>query len=208
MYCRTTVLAGTFTLICAVYPATAQTAAAPKTGVIYPRTLQAASRPVVTRPRIAVIAPPAGSVVAMPSMASMTSGQGLPRAPGSFINGGTTVFSPAVGTMVGVQGASAPVRRVGTARIAGIAPPPQTVPIQNLATNTGFVANGPPQVAAFYYLPAVVLTDGRVFASFNGNFEEVLRRCPQISGTLPPGFSVATCWTVDANGRYLVVQRR
>ena len=96
----------------------------------------------------------------------------------------------------------------GRPRIAGIAPPPAVVPNQNGMPTAGFIGNAIPQVAAFYYLPAVVLTDGRVFANFGGRYEQVLRRCPVTSGTVPPGFTTSTCWVVDAYGRYQVVQQR
>ena len=102
-----------------------------------------------------------------------------------------------------------PARPTGNKpRIAGIAPAPAIIPDQNGVPTAGFVNNIVPQVAAFYYLPAVVLTDGRVFANFNGNYEQVLRRCPVTSGPLPPGFATPVCWVVDSYGRYQVVQRR
>lgn len=90
-------------------------------------------------------------------------------------------------------------------RIAGIAAAPPVVPAQNSPPTAGRTAQG---VAAFFYLPAVVLTDGRVFANFNGRSEQVLRRCPVTSGPLPPGFATPTCWMIDGQGRYLVVQQR
>jgi hypothetical protein len=62
------------------------------------------------------------------------------------------------------------------------------------------------QVSQFFYVPAVVLTDGRIFANFNGSYEQVLRRCPAISGPLPPGFTTSACWMIDSYGRYVVVQ--
>jgi hypothetical protein len=69
--------------------------------------------------------------------------------------------------------------------------------------SAGFV-----QAAQFYYLPAVVLTDGRIFANFNGSYEEVLRRCAAFSGPLPPNFTTSACWMIDSYGRYVVVQPR
>jgi hypothetical protein len=98
-------------------------------------------------------------------------------------------------------------RYSGRARIGLIVPPPAVVPQQNGFPTAGF-ANGAPRVAAFYYLPAVVLTDGRVFANFNGTFEQVLRRCPITSGPVPPGFATPACWIVDSYGRYQVIQGR
>lgn len=93
-------------------------------------------------------------------------------------------------------------------RFAGIAPAPPLIPNQNGIPTAGMIGNTVPSVAAFYYLPAVVLTDGRVFANFSGRYEQVLRRCPVTSGTVAPGFAVAACWVVDSNGRYQVVQQR
>ncbi|MEO5567777.1 MAG: hypothetical protein ABIR92_04765, partial [Gemmatimonadaceae bacterium] len=65
-------------------------------------------------------------------------------------------------------------------------------------------------VAQITYYPTVVLTDGRVLANFGTGrgYEQVLVKCPQISGVLPPGAVVAPCWTVDAYGRYVVLQQR
>lgn len=68
----------------------------------------------------------------------------------------------------------------------------------------------PASVVQLSYYPTVVLSDGRVLANFGTGrgYEQVLRRCPNIVGTLPPGAFVAPCWTVDAYGRYAVVQQR
>jgi hypothetical protein len=65
------------------------------------------------------------------------------------------------------------------------------------------------QVAQFSFIPAVVLTDGRVFANFNGSYEQILRQCPSTSGSLLPGFTTfSACWMIDSYGRYVVVQPR
>ena len=155
---RTTVLAGTFALVCVAHVAAAQTTSRPRTGVVVP----APTNPPVQ---------PTGAVVGVPR-ARITQDRTKPR-------------------------------------IAGIAAAVQPVPAQNSPATAGWATtNILPQVAAFYYLPAVVLTDGRVFANFNGNYEQVLRRCPVTSGTLPPGFATPACWMIDSNGRYLVVQQR
>jgi hypothetical protein len=158
---RTTVLAGTFALICAAQAAAAQTA---------------------SRPRIARITVPSRQAAVVPTQPQ---------------NYGPTVVRPlSYGRAAG-----------RAARIGWIVPPPPVIPQQTSFPTAGF-ANGAPQVAAFYYLPTVVLTDGRVFANFNGTYEQVLRRCPVTSGTLPPGFATPACWVVDSYGRYQVVQGR
>jgi hypothetical protein len=64
------------------------------------------------------------------------------------------------------------------------------------------------RVAQFFYVPAIVLTDGRVFANFNGSYEQVLRPCPTTLGALPPEFTTSVCWMIDSYGRYVVVQPR
>lgn len=68
----------------------------------------------------------------------------------------------------------------------------------------------PVHVVQLYYMPTVVLNDGRVLANFGTGrgYEQVLRQCPALSGTLPPNFAVAPCWIVDAYGRYSVLQQR
>jgi hypothetical protein len=65
-------------------------------------------------------------------------------------------------------------------------------------------------VVQLYYLPTVVLADGRVLADFGTGrgYEQVLRQCARFVGTLPPNYAVAPCFTVDAYGRYTVVQQR
>jgi hypothetical protein len=68
----------------------------------------------------------------------------------------------------------------------------------------------PAQVAQIIYYPTVILADGRVLANFGTGhgYEEVLRQCPQLTGTLPPNATIAPCWSVDAYGNYRVMQRR
>jgi hypothetical protein len=68
----------------------------------------------------------------------------------------------------------------------------------------------PVAISQITYYPTVVLTDGRVLANFgNGRgYEQVLRQCAQIGGTIPYGVTMAPCWTVDAYGRYSVIQQR
>ena len=120
-----------------------------------------------------------------------------------------------------VRSSSAPAPR-----IASIAPEraqyqPPPIPTTGLFTNivpsTGLFTNASPGVrqqtnvprpVAFFFVPAVVLSDGRIFANFNGVYEEVVRQCPMIQGTATVGFVAPACWIVNANGRYSVIQRR
>ena len=123
--------------------------------------------------------------------------------------------------------ATASPRRPATVRIAGIAPAPQVVQsragvdprfgpgssaIPTIPTTGIFNAPVPvdahPQVAAFFFLPVVILTDGRIFANFNGRFEEVRRECPTFSGAMPSNYAVAPCWIADRSGRLTAVHRR
>ena len=70
---------------------------------------------------------------------------------------------------------------------------------------------GPPaQITQVSWYPTLVLADGRVLANFGTGrgYEEVLRQCPQLSGTLPPNATIAPCWTRDSYGTYHVMQRR
>jgi hypothetical protein len=181
MMCRTTVLAGTFALILGARGLFAQA---------------------TSHPRIARIPAPVQS--ATPSAANTQ----------AYLR--QQVYAPAtqrIGYAASRQPANTQtyIRRQAytpaTARIGYIVPPPAVVPQQNSFPSAGF-ANGAPQVAAFYYLPTVVLTDGRVFANFNGIYEQVLRQCPVTSGLLPTGFATPACWIVDSYGRYQVVQSR
>jgi hypothetical protein len=88
---------------------------------------------------------------------------------------------------------------------------PTPIPTTGLFTNI-LPATGrqsiAPRAATFFFVPAVALRDGRVFANFSGNYEEVLRQCPVVPGTNSVGFVAPACWTVDAYGRYSVLQRR
>ena len=115
--------------------------------------------------------------------------------------------------------------RASAPRIASIAPAP-SVPFQppaipttglftNIVSSPGLFANAPsfgqqvvPRPVSFFFVPALVMSDGRVFANFNGAYEEVLRQCPMIAGTADIGFVAPACWIVDSRGRYSVVQRR
>lgn len=120
---------------------------------------------------------------------------------------GQTTYRPTTGTITAAPRTSSRPSTANKPRIGWITQTPAPVPAQNGAPTAGFL-NGPPQVAAFYYLPTVVLTDGRVFANFNGTYEQVLRQCPITSGPVPPGFATPACWIVDAYGRYQVIQQR
>jgi hypothetical protein len=68
----------------------------------------------------------------------------------------------------------------------------------------------PAQVVQITYYPTVVLSDGRVLANFGTGrgYEQVLRQCPQFSGTMPPNAIISACWTVDSYGNYRVIQQR
>ena len=105
------------------------------------------------------------------------------------------------------------------ARTASIPASPPAQPI--VVNTTGFptasipttptpaatpIATAP--VAQITWYPTLVFSDGRVFANFGGGYEQVLRQCPQLSGTLPPNATIAPCWTVDSCGVYRVMQRR
>jgi hypothetical protein len=114
--------------------------------------------------------------------------------------------------MVAAPRHSAPAPAVKGAlppRIAVIAPPPAVDPYPLRHTGApATVIVVSPQVAQFYYTPAIILTDGRVFTNFGNGYEQVLRRCPYITGPLPPGFATPACWTIDSYGRYVVITQR
>jgi len=123
--------------------------------------------------------------------------------------------------------AAAATSRAPRVRIAGIAPAP-AVPFQapqipttglftNIVSAPGLFTNTPtvigqqsvvPRPVAFFRVPALVLSDGRIFARFNGAYEEVLRQCPVFAGTVNVDAVAPACWVVDAGGRYSVIQRR
>ena len=86
------------------------------------------------------------------------------------------------------------------------APIPTNQPISGTPPGNG----APAQIAQISYYPTIVLANGRVLANFGTGrgYEEVLRQCPQLSGTLPPNATIAPCWTVDTYGTYRVMQRR
>lgn len=131
-----------------------------------------------------------------------------PRPVGPFSDHPGTVQPQPVGVRAAPNRPS-PVRG-SKPRIGVIYPSPPAQP-QDQFGQTVFSRQpsfGFPQVAQFYFLPAVVLNDGRIFANFNGSYEEVLRRCPAFSGALPPNFTTTACWTIDQYGRYTVVQPR
>jgi hypothetical protein len=212
---RTTGLAGTFALVCAAHVATAQGRLHPRIGMVVPghQNQPAQLSGTWVRPSRAAIRQqaPSGPRIAMIAPA--------PRASEQF----------------NVRVDSRPRRRFPAQSIPDQMQPPrlQAAP-RGLTTargnnsRIGLIVPGPPaaqgqfsqtvfaptqdfgfvQVAQFFFVPAVALTDGRVFANFNGRFEQVLRRCPDISGALPPGFTTSACWMIDSFGQYVVVQPR
>lgn len=109
--------------------------------------------------------------------------------------------------------ASAPPRPTANGakpRLAIIPPSPPAQPTTPHPTTFGTNFISPVHVVRFDYLPTVVLSDGRVLADFGTGrgYEQVLRQCPRLSGPLPYGATIAPCWTVDAYGRYNVIQQR
>jgi hypothetical protein len=128
---------------------------------------------------------------------------------------------------VGVP-ARKPVTPATRPRIAIIpsSPPAQPIVVNTtgMTTNIDFVAPAPSSsgqvpiapvvqgapVVQLYYLPTVVLADGRILANFGTGhgYEQVLRQCPSFTGTIPPNVALAACWQVDAYGRYSVLQQR
>jgi hypothetical protein len=135
-----------------------------------------------------------------------------------------TESRPRTGGMVAApaQSTGKPAVRTGT-----MPPPPPPAP-QMVPTSTGFqqvntgvvvgstpiitapVFGAQPAIAQVTYFPTLVLTDGRVFANFGTGrgYEQVLRRCAQFSGGTPLSVNLSPCWTVDASGRYSVIQQR
>lgn len=122
------------------------------------------------------------------------------------------------------QMSAAPSKPSATAkkpvRTAGIPKSPPAEPIvvnttglpmaNTTGASTSSTATSATAVAQITYYPTVVLADGRVLANFGTGrgYEQVLVKCPQISGALPPGAVIAPCWSVDAYGRYIVLQQR
>lgn len=128
----------------------------------------------------------------------------------------------AVSAVQPASGQATASRRTKPAARAGVsqsAPPPQPIvvnttglppagiPTQSSAPVTTIV---PVPVAQITWYPTMVLSDGTVWANFgNGRgYEQVLRQCPQITGTLPANATIAPCFTVDGKGYYRVMQRR
>jgi hypothetical protein len=85
--------------------------------------------------------------------------------------------------------------------------PPAGIPTQPVAPVTTL---NPVPVAQITWYPTMVLSDGTVWANFGTGrgYEQVLRQCPQITGTLPPNATIAPCFTIDNTGYYRVMQRR
>ena len=88
--------------------------------------------------------------------------------------------------------------------------PTTTLPVAPAQPAAGPFGGDPTHIAQITYYPTVVLANGRVLANFGTGrgYEEVLRQCPQFTGTLPPNAVIAPCFTVDAYGNYRVMQRR
>lgn len=219
---RTTGLAGTFALICFAHTLAAQNGSRLRIGLIADHKVPptqvsgpvfAAPRPsaraVFTAPRApiryqAVATPRIGAMVPAPT--PEVNVRANPRSQMRFPN--LPLPEQPQGPRVQAAPRGQPTGR-GTPQFGAILPAPSAPPGQ--LSPTIFSPNfgtGTVQVAQFSFVPAVVLTDGRVFANFNGGFEQVLRRCPTISGATPPGFTTSPCWVVDQFGRYLVAQPR
>jgi hypothetical protein len=74
---------------------------------------------------------------------------------------------------------------VAPAPVAGIAPPPPTIVI--VAGDERFYNPVGNEQVIFANNPAFVLTDGRVFANFAGNIQEVVRHCGGVLNTAGEG---------------------
>jgi hypothetical protein len=98
-------------------------------------------------------------------------------APLSLLSG--QVVHTRTGTAAGSVAPAAP------ARIAGIAPPPPTIVIVT-GDERFYTPTGNEQVI-FANIPAFVLSDGRVFANFGGNIQEVARQCAGVLNTTAEG---------------------
>jgi hypothetical protein len=90
--------------------------------------------------------------------------------------------------------------------------PTANIPAAPVQPATGpYPAYGQPAgIAQITYYPTIVLANGQVLANFGTGrgYEQVLRQCPQLVGTLPPNAIIAPCFSVDAYGNYRVMQRR
>lgn len=234
---RTTALAGTFALMCVAHVTPAQTYARARVGmaVAAPRAATAQSQwavasvqrapvrsQVSSSPRIARIAVTpsvqpraqtwigrnANQTIAPWQPAVQPNARRDPRPMGRVPPQVLPEPSQPAGLRAAPRGAS--TARGNKPRIGLVIPGPPATQGQFLPTiftqtqDIGFI-----QVAQFSYIPAVVLTDGRVFANFNGSYEQILRQCPMTSGALIPEFTTfSACWMIDPYGRYVVVQPR
>jgi hypothetical protein len=184
---RTTVLAGTFALLVAANAGHAQ-ASRPRTASMpapaQPR--EAPSRPRQDNPPPPVAAPQPDGRTHTPRIGWIVSAPAAPQSPpAQTVFGAPPVYVvPAYGTVSGYGSGS--------------------------GYYGGAVYGAPAQPMQLYYIPTVVLNDGRVLANFGTGrgYEQVLRQCPSFTGTLPPNFAVAPCFVVDAYGRYSVLQQR
>ena|SRR5687767_11218813 len=129
-----------------------------------------------------------------------------------------------IGGDLWAQTREAPSRKPVRVAIIPASPPAQPIVVNTtglqMVNTTGPIPNSTglnnnfflptPNVVQVSHFPTVVLSDGRVLANFGTGrgYEEVLRKCPTFSGAVPSNAYVAPCWTVDVNGRYLVVQQR
>jgi hypothetical protein len=130
---------------------------------------------------------------------------------------------PRTGEMT-ARPAPAPAKKPARTGVIPLSPPAQPIVVNTTGlpmNTTGPIPNAthlpsnspvraPAPIAQLSYYPTVVLTDGRVLANFGTGrgYEQVLRKCPSFAGSPPPGVYVSPCWTVDAYGRYAVIQQR
>ena len=121
---------------------------------------------------------------------------------------GQTESRPRTGTVAAATRRPAANGHKPRIAIIPLSPPAQPVTVNTTGSVANFMAS--PVVTQVYYLPTVVLSDGRVLANFGTGrgYEQVLRQCPRITGQIPPNFAVAACWAVDSYGRYTVIQQR
>jgi hypothetical protein len=108
----------------------------------------------------------------------------------------------------GTATSAPPAQPIPASTAIPVAPNPATQPVP---TGTPiYLAPNQVPVAKITWYPTIVLADGRVLANFGTGhgYEEVLRRCPDLSGPLPPNATIAPCFTKDAYGNYRVMQRR